>query len=406
MPGVDLHQSITLRKYELEFSPGFSTSGSPYEGTGNVSVGTEWAPDASTLNTGFYMRIRGGTSGSGFAGTEAILQIPDLLFGGLPVDESYSIDATDMVGATCKLEFGDLKFYSIGGGALWITIGSIDWYVDGVVRWSAPSSVSWVQSDYFAPAGIPLFGIMPKWTANAGVVPIPALDDGGIPTGSTTPGSAGASTDVAGIGSWTDDGEGYPVTWSLMTPPEADCSCSAPSLPDIECTNTSAIEVNAHAHVTLATTFVGRFSDCPCPPGQTRITPLIVDVYLTSLEYVNTSSWIQTVPNLPCSVKRVDPANYAAMIYRGGFPATQKSAFATCSVYFAEGDPEISSVTSTQEVHPRQSAILGRVDGSTHAMEDTFGYDILSPADKVGARYYAIQTSVNTIQLGTCAEPA
>ncbi|UOF77602.1 hypothetical protein [Caudoviricetes sp.] len=405
MPNGDLHQKLDRRVIELSFSPSFSRSGgSTLQAIGSVACRTRWTPNFLNVVDGIAMTLGGlDGAGPGTPGTYATLSIP--LLG---VSVSHTVSGSTLVASTCRIEVDNLRVYSWNGGILEVRADAIRWYVDGVVRWST-GAVYLVNAFYFAPSGIPLFGIPPEWSAVAGTNPVPIL--GATPT-SSTPGTTGTSVNIGGGGSWVDretpssDYVGYPCFYELATPPGVECECPAEDLAELEVSDTSSITFEAHDSQLIETTYRGRI-ECSCPPPQITGQVGIFDVYDCEYAWTRRASSIVSLPNLPNRVKRLDPNTYRAMIFRGGFPRTQRTAFSSCETEFPVENPEGYVInTVTEQVHPRQSNALANVGAAAHAIEDTFGYSFPSPASRTSSRYASLATNVVTIQVGVCANPA
>lgn len=396
MPNADLHQSANT-VYEIGYSPSFSrTGGSTLALLGSANFETRWAPRHDAISIGFqmYYEAKDGSTGPGSTGTYAHLEIPDL-----GISQVWNVSTTTNVASTSRLEIDNRRVYSYNGGVLEVRIDAIRWIVDGTVRWST-GAVYIANASYFCASAIPLIGIPANWSCGAAVDPVPIL--GTAPTPSTTPSRKGAEITVVVSGLWTDDGNAYPVLIELTEIPSNPCTCEGSAPTTLSASTTADVSIQAFSSSYATTVFRRRFTDCLCPDGAIPHPYGVFDVWDSSIEWISKESAILTIPNLPARVKRFDPDNYRAVIIRGGFPKTTRGAYAGCQTHFPEPLGDDSVVSVVEEVHPRQTSILGNVGGSTHALEDTLAYSVPSPASKRSQRYLGQKTTVIVVSPAGC----
>lgn len=401
MPQADLHAKYDRMVFEFEIA--FSsarTGGSIVQLSGAGSSQARYTPFWNTILTGFAFEVRG-TDGTGpfTAGTYVTFE-----FMGSGLLGPWTVHATTFQNCTVRLEIDNFRAYSYNGGILEVRIAAARFYVDGVLKWSTGAQY-YLQATFFASSALPIIGVPPLWSTSSAVNPAPIF---GSAPGGTTPSSASASITTTITGSWTvretaiSSFVGFPMTVSLAEVPAlGSCPCNAPPLPTISASNTGSIVLNSHCSTERTTEFFDHVECDQCSNGPAAV-PAEFDVYESTERFTSKIASCFSIPDLPASVKKMDPDNYRAVIYRGGFPRTRRQSFATCQTAWPDPDPSDPSETVTEGVHPRQSAILGNVAGTAHALEDTFGYSVLSPAGKQAFEYNAVGYDAVLTSPGVC----
>lgn len=410
MPKRNLHAQYDSWVLSVGGSFAHSGSGAFYQVTGNVHATTYYAIDSETHNYGIRLTY-GGSQGTGPNpdGTYATCEIP--ILGVDKTDgDAHEVHATNLVDGVTSVEIDDLKIYSEEGspGNWYVTWSEIRWIVDGVTRHTvAGGSVSGSSA---TPAGIPFIGVPPEFAPGAEFSPEPSLGDVPVPT--TTTGTVVSVSIVTTLtGAWTVEDaytsgpEGFPFDMHLPDAPAVECPCSAPDLPTISGTNTSAISMTAEATLQTVTTDEGTV-ECPCSPDPDGI-PLVIRVYKAALEWITKECSLCTFPDIDREVIRFDPDNHRELVYRYGMPYTTRTGTSTCQTAFpATETGDVVTETVTAQVHPRQAQIGAPVGGAVHAMEDTLAYRCYSPASKgaskyVGASFTTVMVSPEACQSGS-----
>lgn len=146
---------------------------------------------------------------------------------------------------------------------------------------------------------------------------------------------------------------------------------------------------------------------CDPPDGCIAIVDQVIDYWDGEAVFTSagTSAWLFW--DQPKGVVRLNPHdNYGALIQRRGLP---KSDLVQTSSSSLSPPPEFLSglVTNTQTttLYPRQSKILSYVTRDTHPIEDTFGYETLSPARRSVSYHRATGKCVEIVTPGVYACP-
>lgn len=246
---------------------------------------------------------------------------------------------------TARLELDDLRVYVriIAGIYAWeVRWSALRFYAQNSLVYSSGLAWHYGSLGLLTPASIPLIGIPPRVGATASLSLQPAEDGPAFPGLGTFEHSATAAITAGGyrwlIGStW----HAPAVTLSVEAVPAAGCALAAPS---VACTATNAGTAQAWAR-------------------WEQTSP-------TSRDWDVASSSFVPIPQYTRSVARLGP-DYAALVYRGGFPQAQRTASIVCDAYTGG-----TATNASTELSPARSEFLANVGSAAHAIEDPFGDSI------------------------------
>lgn len=319
--------------------------------------------------------LAGGGSPFGATGTVYTLSIPDLIS-----DQQYTTGSFTTSLST-YVEIDNLGIYQQGG--VWVVRWTeLRWYAGGGLRFTLSGDVE-QASLILTPSSIPFFGIPPELTAGAGIDQAPLVPWGYVPYNCTVDATVtgGWQGKLKGDSGWT----AYPVAVSIPTAASAGGGCSFPSVTLPSATDTSDGQVYAETHCTYAATPGLTFECRCCPDGQT-IPPEFPAARFTytrhEATYRTRNCSLTMLPCVPKSIWKLNPDDYAAMVYRGGFPQVQKEATSGCAIYNDPTNPFPSGgndVTETTEVNPSLTEFLATVENATHVIETPFGWTTYAP---------------------------
>lgn len=365
---------------------------------------TQWAPDAVNLLYGIYVQFEAAEGvGPLTNGTYATLSIP-LLGVVYPV----TIDAALIVAsATFLIQIDTLRVSSANNGMWRVKFDALRFYVNGVLQHS--EGITTLDNYfYFAPAGIPLFGIPERWGASGAINPTPTI---GAIESSTTVGSSHAKGHAkieavhrfreTAMGAW----QTLPVLLDLPAVPDVTCDCSTPAFPTLTATTTGDVVTEGFQEITIETTM--DTAECDECTNGTASPPFQFNLFTTTLNFQGNSSYVYAIPNNPARVKRFNPNGYGSLVYRGGMPQTMAVGTASCGIDIgAWGDQGPVTASLPVEVHPSQSEILQRVGNTAAEMEDTFGYQVYAFGGKSAFVYETSHVeAVSTGTPGACPMP-
>ena len=136
-----------------------SGSGVQYGGATNTT--SRFTQDYTTTTMGVDMTWANASAGAPYTpGRQATLSIPVL-----SISQSFSDAST--AASSSEVEFKDCRLIVMPSGVYRLTIGTINWYIDGAVYWT--SSAGWTLTSGMAPTptSVPLWGIPPRVNAVA-----------------------------------------------------------------------------------------------------------------------------------------------------------------------------------------------------------------------------------------------
>lgn len=345
---------------------------------------TQWCWDSVYVQKGIEISAQGiEGAGPGLIGTYAYVRIP-LLGVDLPITLSSTVIVTGGIPYVVQIDDGVL--YSMAGGGWRLKFSALRVYLNGSLVHSE-GATTLDNTYFFSTSGIPLLGIPPRYTASAAVNPVPmigAVDHSTVIGSSESYGKA-RITDAAwrfqtpGSSEW----QGLPVLVDLLdVPTDDECDCPSPDPATLTAETTSSVEISAEQHLERETTLHLTGQPLYCTNGPA--TSGHVDVYKSRLTWWGNSAQVTTVPNLPASVKRIGPG-HREVVYRGGMPRTQRTAFHTCGVDGVGSG--VHTIPAIDEVHPRQSRLIAVVGNDTHPIEDTLSFPVPAPAEHSEFRY-------------------
>ncbi len=389
-------------RWEMALSMGASATQDPMNAYGIRDEGfayTQYTPDALTTSVGIYLSVSATKGGAGpFATTESVytFQIP-----ALSLVQSYT-NASFVGSMSCHVEVDNLRIYQSGG--VWIVKwDALRWYTETDLRYTLGPQL--FTSIILTPAAIPLFGIPVTISAVSAADVTP-----GIPWSII---NANMSASAAVTGGWRvklvgDAGyTAFPVSVSVLAIPDAPSGCGAspgilaPSAGDTYSGSCSADFSNTYSDTVLPDLICDECSNGPAsPPAKYHITQHDGD-------YKIRRGSVTLLPGLPMSVKKLNSPglmDYAALIYRGGFPQVLADATNLCCHSTDESDLDPCSTQSetTFETHASLAGLLSVVENATSTAEAPFAnttyapYGCFSTEQKVHK-----QTAVN-YQAGAC----
>ena len=357
-------------RYEMEVA----LSGTLVKDTYGVQIGggltSQYTPTATAVSTGITLGVQAinGDGGILITGSYYNLQVP-----ALSINESISAALTTTM--TSHIEIDNLRFYQQGGVWL-VTWAALRWYTEGTLQLSlgAESFTSLILT----PASIPLFGIPPTLSAGASSDVEPSIPYGQIASNESAACTVtgGWRVKLPGASSYT----AFPVSVSAASVPSSPGGCmtstsaAPPSASDTYSGAASAAYSNSYSSVQIADLICDE-----CSNGPATI-PAKYHQYQIDSDWQQSSSSVMLLPCLPMAVNRVNASDYAALIYRGGFPEVHHSGSNTCCHFTdpsATGCPDTTSVVTS--IAPSLPAALDTVLNARHAIEDPLYQSVLAP---------------------------
>lgn len=361
----------------------------------DASLISYYTPDNLTVSTGIevlcHTELLTTDPGHPLGQAYVSLSIPDLSISSI---KSYTSWQNTLSGRIKLIKF---KIYSYPG-LLECRFSGWEFYVGGSLYSSGGAFT--IQNDEFTPSGIPLLGIPFELSCVASDQHAFAI---GSFTANTFTELHTIETDTTVVGGWTFAVSGVeyalPVNLSTLAVPTMTCNCEPDDVPEITCTSTASGQISAHYDATQQTLYLGQVSCTDCGSGVVAHTPAVYDVYQTTREANQTSSQVTLMPDLEKSVGRFN-TDYAAVIFRSAFPRTSRSAYTSCGKA-GEGLAIVNTVRDYP--HPAQSQFLGVVGDTVHSMEDTFGYESLTPYSQGSSRYTGFAYASSIVSAGSCS---
>ena len=342
----------------LESSGGGSIGGGFSIGwTGEIL--TRWTPSFSSVATGIRMVHEANQTGGGT--TQQVRLVVPLL----GIDETRSYSDSALVDQLVHVE--GLKIY-MDHTAVWrVKFDTLKWIVRGAVEHTS-SALDHYSPMMPTPSSIPMFGIPPEMEPAAGVNPAVAI-------GCLSPGRPAAATRT----STSSVVGGYRIRYTG----ESDWVTPAVDLPANPHTggafNTGTVSgsdtwsISAQAYDTITDTGAIVTQD----RGQCKVI---------------------IAPSLDRSVVLMDTSDYAALVFRWGFPkieATTASSDAVTDCLF-EPISDISS-SSTDEVYGPLTQLFEEVnDGAAATITAPMSEPVYSPVQYVGQRTRLRTTQIET----------
>lgn len=387
-------------RYEALLESSFSVSRTgaavaSFHGGGAASLTSRYSYDPILEVVGIGLGLNVSSGGPTGTGSFAELSIPAL---GIDFTgaSAHTISGSVVASASTHVEVDGLKIFTVTQ-VLWeVHFTELRWYVDGVlIHTEAGTTIRNLLA--FTPAAIPMFGIPPELAASAFVNPVPIL--GSSPSGTSTANDYSVISTVSATGGWRFKEAGAASYTTLTVTPatlgtaaEA-CDCSA-TRGTATATNTYDGAVTAYSSLVRTTTgpTVVECDECTNGPA---VVPWTYNVYDNELVWEVRAGQIMLIPNLAKRITRMNP-DYQAVVFRGGMPMVDKSAWQYCGYI----DP--TSDTVVAEVLPEQSSILFGPGSAAHAAEDTLGYDTFAPVEVSGSIYEALGRTGVLVSPGAC----
>lgn len=319
-----------------------------------------WTPDMDNTDEAFSMTAQRIVTSPGTVTKRYTLSIPDLSY------SSGNVDKADGPSLSAHLVFEDIALI-VERDATWrLDVGSIDWVLDGA------SEHSWSGLTFYGslltPSGVPMFGIVPLFSASAGngtalALP-PSPDENPYDKSAYATAVVGFRDKYPGDGSWT----AHPVYFSLPTDTDSgDCAlCVSSPTDDVQADDSYTVTLEARAQLTNEVVDLGVVElscDPPCTTSQTRQYHL----YSSDITERATAEAVHVHGDFVRGVVRLN-TDYAGMVYRYGMPKQTSRSSWTC------GDCSETGTSFGNVGFPllQQSDYLFVASDSTHAAEDTF----------------------------------
>lgn len=387
-------------EYSISGTATFTRSGTQGVQAGS-SLRTEFSIDALLAATGLNLTIETEIV-NGDADVDGVslqrCEIP-----ALGIDEFISTSSGWVGTMSVRAEFDDVRVWLVAVAGVFkirVEASAVRVYIGGSLVYTHGSFQ--LDSSFWAPSGIPLFGIPPTLAASASVNP--AITQGalaGICEERNTYATAeitatgGFRFKVRGEASWSS----LPVTLSILEPNAVTCALAA-SREDPVATSTWGATVNAYNRASDVATYRGEEECWECTNG-TATSPAVFDVWDRLVNWDLRSSQVTLVPDLAKSVKRWgDGGDYRALIQRGGLPWTKAAASAQCVDWHTEDID--TSTPLNPEVHPEYSAMLLPVDNAPSTIEDPFSETSYAPYQINTLSFEASNFCIELITPGAC----
>ena len=375
---------------------GASVSSTNFASVGGIMSGSlvgQYCPDPTTVTTGISIGMSAEKDPMHSSGLSSVLiQLPDLGF-----DHTYS-SSSFLSSQSGMVAFNGFALYQTGSAWL-VKWTSIEIWANGTLQTTLGASS--LTSSRLCPTGVPFIGAGVSVAGAA--VPNPAMT-AGVPTGSTTVGTANTSGGCTVTGGFrfretpTGAWQTLPVNLSPVSIPSVSCDASA-SGSTVSVGNTNNASVQSNYYQGTTTTYDGRYT-CYCNPSDHSIgTPSITDVYQTVAESDHQNGSVTLLPNLTKGLGRIRADDFAELVYRGGFPLVQGAAGASCQdVTMDPPSPTVNTVT----FHPQLAQKWAKVTGTAHVIEQPLGFATYAPYVVGGYAFKGRQTNIVTIQPGAC----
>lgn len=374
-----------------------------YLGWGKGVLESAWANDPFSVSSGVKLTAYF-ENNTGVGNCYGQIEIP-----ALSLNQTYAVAGLPATIAV-RLEIDNLRVYCLPNGVLKVTGTDLRFYIDGTLKYTRGSSFSITNSLYFAPAGIPLFGIPPEILSDCDTG-----WSGGVGDVRT---SWSFIVDIRPVmaGGWRfkQNGNWYtlPIKVGVGSPPG--CSCTGPSISGfITGTDTYGASV-ASARRTEGGYVATGFDDCGCYAGPGPC--LNPDLYahkgfLVSSGEDMRNTRLTLLPNLGRSVKRMIPEGYAAIVYRGGLPWADRVNDTICGGLTPPPpgtDPGSGGAIcpSSDRLFDSEASLLATVTQSAHAIEKPLTLPIYAPFS-IGRQVWQFETwnCVAANGGGTCPPP-
>lgn len=387
-------------EYGISGTATFTRSGTQGVRAG-ASLRTEFAIDAFLAATGLNLTIETEIVNGDADGDGVSLQRCEIP--ALGIDEFVPTSSGWVGTLSVRAEFDDVRVWLVAVAGVFkirVEASAVRVYIGGSLVYTHGSFQ--LDSSFWAPSGIPLFGIPPTLAASASVNP--AITQGALAgiceerniyaTAEITA-TGGFRFKVRGEASWSS----LPVTLSILEPNAVTCALAA-SREDPVATSTWGATVNAYNRASDVATHRGEVECWECTNG-TATSPAVFDVWDRLVNWDLRSAEVTLVPDLAKSVKRWgDGGDYRALIQRGGLPWTKAVATAQCVDWHT--DDIDTSTPLNPEVHPEYTAMLLPVDNAPNTIEDPFSETSYAPYQINTLSFEASNVCAVLLEPGAC----
>lgn len=295
--------------------------------------------------------------------TQWVVDIPGLGVGDTWSSGGYSGTSSSWV------EFVDVRLYEHFSSPWFLTVGSIEWYVDGALVSTFAGTEA--NATGLGPGYVPIFGIPPRLSGDvmpsvAGIGAIPYSYDcsqSGVITGRYEYQEVGSST-------WV----GLPFTPPTPVVPDSFSGCAVGLTPGgvIAGTTTSAVTINVHRRLAQTYQDFGGY-------------------YFEQFATESDGGWVYLVPNLDKSVVKLGDS-YAAVIFRSGLPYTKSRGYRACGPAVPPDDGGEYPIPYTRVdivdtlVHPSYADAEGTVRAALSALEAPLEAETYAPCGIIRSR--------------------
>jgi hypothetical protein len=365
-----------------------------------ASLVTEFATDAILTATGLNLTIETEIANGDVDGDGVSVQRCEIP--ALGIDEDVSTSAGWVGTLSVRVEFDAVRVWSVAVGGVFkirVEASAVRVYIGGSLVYTHGSFQ--LDSSFWAPSGIPLFGIPPTLAASASVNPAIAqgaldgvCEERNIYATAEIDAAGGFRFKLRGEGTWST----LPVSLSILAPPALACDISA-TRDDPVATTTWEATASAYQASSDVSTYRGTQECDQCTNGTATV-PAVYDVWDRVVEWTSRSAQVTLIPSLAKSVERWgDGSDYRALIERGGLPWAKSSSAAYCTDWWAD---TTDTDTDESELHPEYTAMLLPVDNAASTIEDPFGEVSYAPYQFSTLYFRARNFCISLVSPGTC----